>query len=213
MANLPLMGGALLVAAYALMSHALMVYAADRPWAVAALFGPLLVAFAGVAVRRRNAPALLACIALVALLVLVVARGGVGDVNRLYVLQHAGIHLALCAGFALTLRPGSTALISHLALRLHGDMPASQHAYTRRLTAVWATYFGAMVLWSLGLYLFAPWPWWSLFANLLTPLSAAALFVVEHAMRKRRHPEFKPATLRQALRAYQDTGMANQGRR
>jgi uncharacterized membrane protein len=213
MANLPLMGGVLLVAAYALMSHALMVYAADRPWAVAALFGPLLLAFAAVAIRRRHAPALLACIALVSLLVLVVSRGGVGDVNRLYVLQHAGIHLSLFAGFALTLRPGSTALISHLALRIHGEMPASQHAYTRRLTAVWAAYFAGMVLWSVGLYLFAPWAWWSLFANVLTPLSAATLFVVEHAMRRRWHPEFIPATLSQALRAYQNTGAANGGLR
>ncbi len=213
MANLPLMGGVLLVAAYALMSHLLMVHAADRPWAVAALFGPLPLAFAGLAIRRRHAPALLACIALVALLVLVVSRGGVGDVNRLYVLQHAGIHLALFAGFGLTLRPGSTALISHLALRLHGDMPASQHAYTRRLTAVWAAYFGAMVLCSLGLYMFAPWPWWSLFANVLTPLSAASLFVVDHAVRKRWHPEFKPASLSQALRAYQDAGAASGGNR
>jgi uncharacterized membrane protein len=200
MANLPLMGGVLLVAMYALMSHLLMVHAADRPWAVAALFGPLLLAFAGVALRRRHAPALLACLALVALLVLVVSRGGVGDVNRLYVLQHAGIHLSL--------RPGSTALISHLALRMHGEMPASQHAYTRRLTAVWAAYFGAMVLWSVGLYLLAPWPWWSLFANVITPLSAALLFLIEHALRKHRHPEFVPATLTQVLRAYQGSDVA-----
>lgn len=206
-------GAALAVLAYALFSHWLMLYAVSEPWAVAALFGPLLVVVFGVAARRRHAPSLLACAALVLVLVIVVARGGVDEVSRLYLLQHAGIHLALGWTFAVTLRPGSTALISALAAQVHGPLSTVMQAYTRRLTMIWVGYFLGMVVASLTLYTFAPWSWWSAFANLFTPFSAVAFFVAEHALRYRLHPEFERASLTQALRAYREAVAAKEARR
>ena len=202
-------GGAAL-AAYALLSHGLMLYAADEPWAVAVLFGPLVAAVAAAGWQRRQPELLVLCAAGVAVLVVVVARGGVEDVNRMYVLQHAGIHAALACAFGFTLRDGGSPLITTLArgvhLRLGHGFSDEMVAYTRWVTGLWTAYFGAMVLLSLSIYLLAPWPWWSAFANLFTPLSAAALMVGEHVQRYRRHPNFDRVSLRAAIAAYAQSG-------
>jgi uncharacterized membrane protein len=189
-------------ASYAGLSHWMMVHAAREPWAVAVLFGPLVLAIAVSAWQRRQAALLAACGLGVAGLAWVVVRGGVDDANRLYVLQHGGIHLALAWVFGSTLRRGSTPLISALAASVHSHFPPALQAYTRWLTALWTAYFIGMLVLSALIYSFAPWPWWSLFGNLLTPLAAGSVFLVEHRMRYRRHPEFERVSLRAALAAY-----------
>lgn len=197
------------LAAYALLSNWLMVHAAQAPWAVAALFGPLLLAVAASSWQRRQWLALAACAALVLALAVIVARGGVQDMQRMYVLQHAGIHAALAWGFGITLRPGSTPLITSLAARLHRRFTPELRAYTRWLTLLWVRYFVAMIALSFAIYALAPWAWWSLYCNLLTPLAALALFVGEHLLRYRRHPEFERVSLRDAFEAYRQTGAAD----
>jgi len=186
---------------YALLSHALMVHAPAEPWTVAALFGPLLAAMTAGAITRRHLPSLAFCALLAAALVAVV-RGGAVDINRLYVLQHAGIHLALAATFGATLRRGATPLITAAAARIHRNFTPAMRAYTRRLTALWTAYFVAMIVLSATLYLLAPWSWWSLFCNVATPLSALALFVGEYVWRGVRHPDFEPVTLAGMARAF-----------
>ena len=202
---------AVALAIYAVGSHALMVHAAAQPWAVAVLFGPLVLTIAATAWQRRHVPTLAFCAALLLSLVLVVAQGGVADVQRLYVLQHAGIHLALAWAFALTLRPGGKALIEALAERVHPDFPPPLRAYTRRLTAAWVVYFLGMVLLSGLIYAWAPWAWWSLFCNLATPLLAGLMFVGEHGLRYHWHPEFERVSMRRALQAYRQFQPAEQG--
>ena len=197
-----LVGVALGLAVYALASHWLMLHAAHRPWAIAALSGPLLAVLTGLAIRRRHAPSLFACAALVSLVGAVVARGGVDDVNRLYLLQHVGFHLALAWTFGATLRRGSTALITGFAEQVHGVVSTAMRAYTRRLTAIWVGYFVGMAAISLVLFAAAPWSWWSLFANLMTPLAAATLFVGEYLLRFHWHPEFERSSIMQSLSAY-----------
>ena len=206
MTNWRLALGLLAVLVYALLSHVLMVYAADRPWAVLAIFAPLLAAVFGVALRRRDGVTILATLAVLAVLGGVVFMGGVGDVNRLYVAQHAGVHLALCGSFAATLRPGGLLLISRLAQQLHGSLTPAMLAYTHRLTRVWALYFFGMAVLSLWIYMACAWTTWSLFANLATPLSAGAFFVGEYFLRYALHPEFERATLADAVRAYSRSG-------
>ena len=203
-----LVAAGLALAAYALASHVLMVSAGDRPWAVAALLAPLVLALAGVAWQHRHAPALLACLAALAALGWVAASGQAQSINRLYVLQHAGIHFALGCAFAITLRRGTTPLVTALAARENGPMTPVKALYTRRVTAVWVGYFFAMVALSLALYAAAPWWLWSLFANLVTPVAAVALFVGEYRLRYRLHPEFERATMLQALRAYRSTPLS-----
>ena len=200
--------GALGITVYALGSHWLMVSAADRPWAVAALFGPLLLAIGVGGWRRRHGPTLAFCGALLALLVAISLRGGVGDMNRMYVLQHAGIHAVLAWVFASTLRPGSTPLISALAQRVHREFTPAMRRYTDRLTAVWAGYVAGMIALSAAIYALAPWPWWSAFANVGTPLSVALFFIAEHLLRYHWHPEFERLSMRIVVQAWRDADAA-----
>ena len=130
------------------------------------------------------------------------------DVRVLYVLQHAGIHAALAWSFGITLRPGSTALITAMAERMHQQFTPAMRAYTRALTCGWTLYFVVMLLLSLSLYAAAPWSWWSLFGNVLTPLALAVFFVGEHLLRRWWHPEFERVTLTMVLRAWQGRPLA-----
>lgn len=192
--------------AWSLLSWLLMAHAPDRAWTVLALFGPLLAGLAAAGLQRRHAPTLAGCAALALLLLWVWQRGGV-DVNRLYVLQHAAIHALLAWSFAITLRPGATALITLMAERVHSQpLPQAVRDYTRRITQAWVLFFVGMVVLSLLLYGLAPWPWWSFFCTVLTPAAAVAGFVVEYLWRRWRHPEFERVSVPRAIRAWREQG-------
>ncbi len=198
--------------AYALLSNWLMVHAADHAWTVALLFGPLLLALAAVGLRRRQTLTLLACAALLVVLAVVVWRGGVANAQRLYVLQHGALHLALGWSFALTLRAGDKPLITALAEVVHARLghtftPALAQ-YTRAVTVLWVGYFLGMVAVSVIIYLLAPWAWWSLYCTVLTPVSVGVLFVAEHVWRGQRHPEFPRVSMRAIVAAYRRSGTA-----
>ena len=89
-----------------------------------------------------------------------------------------------------------------LARRVHGGLTPGMAAYSRKVTIVWSVYFVLMAAISIGLFLFAPFDAWALFANLLTPLAMVLLFVGEFLLRYRLHPEFERATLADAMNAY-----------
>lgn len=216
----PLAAAAAFVAAYGVVSHWLMVNAATAPWAVAVLFGPLLGAVALGAWRgseaadgrrRRQWGVLLFCAAATVAIVVVVARGGVQDVQRMYVLQHAAIHAVLAWTFARTLSAGRTPLIVALAERVHRQFTPAMRAWALRVTQLWAGYFVAMIGVSLAIYALAPWPWWSLYCNLVTPLAAALLFVAEHFVRYWRHPEFERISIPGAVAAWRAHGGRDAG--
>lgn len=192
--------GLLAVALYAVLSHLLMLHAANEPWAVAALFGPVLLPCLALAWRRQQPLLLGASVLAVLALVLIVARGGLGDVKRLYLLQHAGTHLALGFVFLASLRGEGPSLITQMARRVHTLSPAME-VYTVQVTRLWVGYFFCMVSVSVAVYATLPWEAWSLLANLLTPVAIAAVFVGEHWARYRLHPEFERLTLAQVLHA------------
>ncbi|MFM2067483.1 MAG: hypothetical protein RLZZ584_2392 [Pseudomonadota bacterium] len=196
---------------YALASHQLMVHWPEQPWTVALLFGPLLGGVAAAAWWRRDRLTLAGCALVALVLGVVVQRGGVG-INLLYVLQHGAIHAMLAWTFGTTLRAGSTPLITALAEKVHERFAPGQRDYTRRLTAVWTAYFVVMIAVSLAIYLLAPWPWWSLYCNVLTPLAALAMFALEHAWRVLRHPDFERVQIARAIRAYQAHTAADSSR-
>jgi uncharacterized membrane protein len=197
---------ALALAGYAVLSHVLMVLAADEPWAVLVLLGPLLLGVSSIAVQQRHLPSLLACmVAACGLWAYVSNHDDLHRIEHLYLLQHAGIHFALGCVFGATLRPGATPLISAFAARVHRTMTPALLRYTRQVTRLWSAYFALMVVLSVILFAAAPWWWWSVFANLVTPVAAVALFVGEYLLRYRLHPEFERATLAQALKAYRET--------
>lgn len=187
-------------AAYAGGSHWLMLHAANSPWAVAVLLGPLLSMAAAFAWRARQWHTVAGVAAAFAALAAVVARGGVDDVNKLYVLQHAGLHAALGITFGATLRQ-PLSLIGKLASRVHALTP-DMVRYTRNVTVAWVLYFFGMAALSLAVYGLAPWSAWSLLANVLTPIAMGLLFVGEYLLRYRLHPEFERTTLMDTVRAW-----------
>lgn len=204
-----LAAAALAMATYSILSYQLMAHLPAHPWTVAALFGPLVGAVALGGLRQRHWPTVAGCAALALLLAVVVARGGVADVSRLYVLQHGVIHLLLAWTFGITLRAGSVPLITRVAERVHVDFTPAMRAYSRKVTVAWVGFFIGMTAVSALLYALAPWTWWSFFCTILTPLAAVAFFVGEHAWRHWAHPDFGPASLSRAWQAYRQQAAAD----
>ena len=70
-------------------------------------------------------------------------------------------------------------------------------AYTRKVTVVWSVYFVLMAALSIGAVpALAPFAAWAMFANLLTPLAMALLFVGEFLLRYRLHPGVRAGVAR-----------------
>ncbi len=200
------------IACYAVASHWLMLHAASQPWAIVVLLGPVVLAGAGIALRHHRRLALAVCMSLgVGMLVLAV-RGDIAgwlgagtaqmDPSHLYVVQHAGIHLLLCAVFAASLRGPGLSLIGELAQRVHALTP-DMVVYTRGVTMLWALYFFAMALASIAVFAWLPWQDWSLLANFGTPVAIVGIFLGEHFFRYLLHPEFERTSLMDAVRAWQ----------
>jgi uncharacterized membrane protein len=188
-------------AAYAVLSHWMMVYHASDPWAVLVLLVPLWLTALGLGGSYFGRWGLLVVAAAGAGLFWLVMNGEAGDTNRLYVLQHVGINALLCGWFGSTLRGNGLSLIGQFAERVHplvGEMPR----YTRQVTVVWTMYFAVLVVSSIVVYLTMPFAAWSLLANVLTPIGVTALFVGEHLLRYRIHPEFERSRLIDAMRAF-----------
>jgi len=59
------------------------------------------------------------------------------------------------------------------------------------------------------LFGFAPLAAWSLFANVLTPVSLVAMFAIEYLLRYRLHPEFDRVAFLDAVRAYRASAAAS----
>lgn len=193
--------GAAGLAAYAVLSHRLMSTAPESLLSIALVLGPMAAAsLAGVWGLGRR----VLCVGLAGVL-----AWGAWSWSRsehlstawIYLAQHAGIHLSLALWFGGSLRAGHTPLISLFARRVHALSPGMV-VYTRQLTVAWMLYFIAITALSLGLFAFGPFKWWSLLANVLTPLSLVLMFGIEHWLRYRLHPEFERVGMMAAVRAY-----------
>lgn len=187
--------------AYAGVSHWMMLFHAAEPWAVGVLLGPLWLTALGIAGSRFGGWGLAAAGVAGVLGFAAVLHGEAGNPDRLYVLQHAGINALLCGWFGASLRGGGLSLIGQFAARVH-PMSPDMCTYTANVTRVWTVYFALMVVASLAVYAFFSFAVWSVLANLLTPLMVAGLFVGEHVVRYRIHPEFERTRMIDAVRAF-----------
>lgn len=104
---------------------------------------------------------------------------------QLFYLPPLAILLLLWWWFARSLLPGQTALVSRLALPMHGGKlsPVLQR-YTRAVTWVWVGVLSLLLLQLYWLTRYAPPEYWSLFANFLNYLILAAVFVIEFSLRR-----------------------------
>jgi len=97
---------------------------------------------------------------------------------------HASIYVPLLVSFGVTLLPGRTPLITALARKMYGDIPAEMVTYTRSVTWAWCCFFAAQLAMSLTLFLWAPIVAWSLFVNVLDLPLVALMFAAEQIFRK-----------------------------
>lgn len=197
------------LAAYALLAHHLVSRDAGSLPALLTLLGPMA---AGTLWGLWHGGQRLAAMALgvaVAAALIALRNGTRLPLPWLYLAQHAGIHLALAWWFGRTLRAGRTPFITQLAGRLHDPMQASMTVYTRHVTTAWTAYFLVIAGSSFALFAFAPITAWSLFANVLTPVSLVAMFLVEYLLRYRLHPEFERIAFLDAVRAYRANAAAD----
>lgn len=193
--------GAVLALGYALLCHQLMTEPGHTPLALLVVLGP--VAGLGLLSLWTSGQYLLASggLLLAGLLGWLLQSERL-SVQWLYLLQHAGMHLALALWFGLTLRPGRRPLISALAQRVHGTLSAEMEVYTRHVTLAWVGYFVLITTASLGLFFSGRFAWWSLLANVLTPIAMVLMFVGEYLLRYRLHPEFERVSIGSAMRAW-----------
>lgn len=127
-------------------------------------------------------------------------------VDFIYLIQHAGSHAVLGIWFGGSLIAASNgtgpALVTRLATQVHGPLPPAIVGYTTRVTALWAGYFVLMALASCLLFAFGSLAAWSILANLVTMPLIVALFLIEYAVRLRRHPEFDHVSIIEGIRAF-----------
>jgi uncharacterized membrane protein len=117
---------------------------------------------------------------------------------------HLAVYLGLLWMFARTLRRGREPLVTGIARRVRGVLPPEVVRYTRRVTAAWCVFFAGMAATSLFLFLLAPLPVWSVFANLLNLPLVVSMFVAEYLVRitHLRHLRHFPITA--AARAFRE---------
>jgi uncharacterized membrane protein len=165
---------------------------------------PFLLVGGGVlyrTVRGRMLPVLLSIAGVIGFL-LWSARGA--SPPLFYPVPCLTVYLFLLWLFGRTLRSGSQALITRLALQVHGELPDPIARYTRRVTWAWCVFFGGMALASVFLFLFAPLPIWSVFNNLLNLPLVVAMYLGEYAWRRWRYPDFLHASIATVFRAIRD---------
>lgn len=195
-------------AAYAGLSHWMMLFHPHAPWAMAVLLGPLWLTALGLGGSRFGGWGLVGATLAGVLVFVVLWRGGAGDPNRLYVLQHVGINGVLACWFGGSLRGGRLSLIGQFAQRVH-PLEKGMPEYTRQVTWVWTIYFTLTALVSIPVYLWLPFSAWSLLANVLSPVMVVVLFVGEHLVRYRLHPEFERTRMIDAVRAFYGVSSAD----
>ena len=115
---------------------------------------------------------------------------------------HAAINLAMLWVFARTLIAGREPLITGFARRIHGSLPPYLETYTRNTTTAWCVFFAAQVVVSIVLLAFASLETWSLFVNVLSFPSVAAMFVGEYVYRVTRFRDYPHSSIWTGIRAF-----------
>lgn len=123
----------------------------------------------------------------------------------LYFIQHAGAMTLLGLTFGGTLGNGHAgALCSRIASFIITEpLDADYLCYTWKVTLAWSIYFAVSAMLSVLLFFLAPIEVWSVFANLLTPVSLAIMFAGEYLIRQRALPGGPRLSVTDTVQAYQ----------
>ncbi len=122
----------------------------------------------------------------------------------LYFIQHAGAMTFLGITFGSTLgNSHAAALCSRIASFVVPEpLDADYLCYTWKVTLAWTLYFAISAIVSVLLFFFAPIKVWSIFANLLTPISLGVMFVGEYLIRLRLMPDGPRISVTATIQAY-----------
>ncbi len=123
----------------------------------------------------------------------------------LYFIQHAGAMTLLGLTFGSTLGNNHAgALCSRIASFIIAEpLNAVYLRYTWKVTLAWSIYFAASAVLSVLLFFLAPIQMWSVFANLLTPVSLIIMFVGEYLIRQQALPDGPRLGVTNTIEAYQ----------
>jgi uncharacterized membrane protein len=196
------LGAAAVAIAYAVLAHVSNSYAGATALGVALSVGPLVAFALALAWRyghRRSALALgVACV-----------LGGyrywpllAAHYPWVYLAQQAGVYALLGLMFGRSLAGGRVPLCSQWAALIHGPLTPELARYTRSVTAAWTLFFALMTTTLVVLFLVAPLPVWSAFANFAALPLVAAMFVVEYAARVWLLPDMRHAGILAGVRAF-----------
>lgn len=127
-----------------------------------------------------------------------------GHIAWLYFIQHAGAMSLLALVFGNTLRGSDAeAMCSRIAILI---MPVTLDPpylrYTWKVTLAWTIYFAACTTLSVLLFFFSPVQVWSVFANIITPVSIGVMFVGEYLIRRRVLPDGPKISIASIIQAY-----------
>lgn len=116
--------------------------------------------------------------------------------------QQAGAYGLLGLAFARSMRAGRVALCTQWATKVHSTMTPELTRYTRSVTLAWALFCGGLSTTLLVLFVLAPLPVWSAFANFCTFPLMLAMFGVEYLVRRRVLPSTMRTKFLVSIQAY-----------
>ena len=188
--------------AYAVLAHISNSTANANALGIVLAVGPMLLVPAAVAWRSPyRLPALLMC-ALAGALMYPFWPILEQHFSVLYLLQQVSVYGLLGIAFGRTLTGDRVPLCTQWATLVHGALPPSAVPYTRAVTAAWTLFFAIMTITLIALFVMAPLPVWSVFANFCTFPLVGAMFVGEYVVRRWALPDMEPAHILDGARAY-----------
>ena len=126
-----------------------------------------------------------------------------------YLLQHLLTNALLGAIFAFSLTGGRLAVVTRLALKVHGSLPESMERYTRQVTIAWVIFFIGVCVVSLLLFFGSTLEVWSFFANILAFPLVALMFLAEYQIRRILHPTFEHVSIFAGIKAFWQSSPIN----
>ena len=188
--------------AYAVLAHVSNSVPGNEGLGLTLAAGPLWLIACAMAWRSRSRLLALSCCAIAALLIWLFRADFERHYPWIYLAQQLGAYGLLGLAFARTLFADRIPLCTQFALIVHGTLPREARDYSRRVTIAWTLFFAGMVLTTLVLFLMAPLPIWSAFANFGAAALVAVMFVAEHWIRRRALPTLPHTTLQATIRAF-----------
>jgi uncharacterized membrane protein len=125
-----------------------------------------------------------------------------GSIQWVNLIPNSLIYGSLAWMFARTLAKGQTPLVTQLATKIEGPLPAAIERYTRQVTLAWAIFFALNVVISVLLYYLVSFAAWSLFSNVYSTPLLIGMFALEFVYRKMRYREYKTASFSDGMKAF-----------